>query len=417
VLGASRSPGKLPWIVADVTAPHASKSLRDAGEARAEALGVLLRREGTNLEWGEPIAFRSVRDLARFSRARGRSSVALVRTDPSLLPDLQLGSWFDVRWRFRLLRRLAARAAPILAYAPGSRLVTLALDAAFWAGVRSAATAREWRRLTRSSYTALYYHRIAGEGKPGQERMDISPAAFARQLRLLRRLRFRPLSADEVLAFHERPDAILPRRAYALTVDDGFRDAVDELRRHPEQRAQVFVCTGSVGGRAEWAAGEPLADWGELAESGAAVGSHATSHVDLTRAERLDETLVESRRELERRLARPATALAYPHGRRNDAVRRAAAAAGYRVAWTTDPGRTGAGTGPYDLRRVGPKEWDSTLSFLWKVVTGELVPARWERRLLARARRRSRSRPSSGSQDAPEGAGRSAEGRPRREQP
>lgn len=400
------------------------QGLLGAGEASAEALAVLLRREGASLEWGEPVTFRGVRDLARFSRARGRSSVAVLRAEPSLLADLQLGSWFDVRWRSRLLRRLAAATAPAVvracAVAPRDRLVALAVDAAFWAGVRSAATRREWRRLTRSSYTALYYHRIAGERRPGQERMDVSPATFARRLRLLRRLGFTPLSADDVLAFHERADAVLPRRCYALTVDDGFRDAVETLRRHPEQRAQVFVSTASVGGRAEWAGGEPIAGWDELrrlAETGAAVGSHATSHVDLTRAEALDDALVESRRELERRLAAPALLLAYPHGRRNEAVRRAAAAAGYRAAYTTDPGRNGAGTSRYDLRRVGPKEWDSRLSFLWKVVTGELVPSPWERWLLARARLRSRSRPSSAPRGACEGAGRSGEARPRRERP
>lgn len=415
-------------MLADIAAPavlvERGESLLGAGEAAAEALAVLLRREGLNFEWGEPVTFRGVRDLARFSRARGRSSVAVIRAEPSLLPDLQLGSWFDVRWRFRLLRRLAAATAPAVTYACAlaarPRLVALAVDAAFWAGARSAATRREWRRLTWSSYTALYYHRIAGELKPGQARMDISPATFARQLRLLRRLGFTPLSAEDVLAFHERADVVLPRRCYALTVDDGFRDAVETLRGHPEQRAQVFVCTASVGGRAEWAAGEPIADWDELerlAETGAAVGSHATSHVDLTRFEALDDALVDSRRELERRLAAPTPMLAYPHGRRDDAVRAAAAAAGYRAAYTTDPGRNGAGTSRYDLRRVGPKEWDSNLSFLWKVVTGELVPAPWERWLLARARLRFRSRRSSVLRGAPEGAGRSAEAQPRREQP
>jgi peptidoglycan/xylan/chitin deacetylase (PgdA/CDA1 family) len=386
--------------------PSAREKLADVGESRAEALAVLLGRDGAKVEWGRPIPFRNGREVARLSRLRGRSSIAVYRADPTLLPGLQLGSWFDVRWRFRLLRRLAARMAPLLAYACSvssrPRLVAVAADAAFWAGVRTAATAREWRRLTGSSYTALYYHRIAGEAKPGQERMDISPAAFRRQLRLLRWLRFTPLSADDVLAFHENPDEVLPPRSYTVTVDDGFRDAVTVLRDGAAGRPQVFVCTSSVGGRAEWAGGEQLADWDELeqlVETGAAVGSHATVHVDLTAADRLDELLGDARRELERRLACSATLLAYPHGRRDDAVRRAAAAAGYRAAWTTDPGRNGAGTSPYDLRRVGPKQWDTPVSFLWKVFTGELVPARYERWLLARARLRSRLRRSSGARD------------------
>ena len=427
-LGARRaSPGALPWIVAKLTAPPAllegHRPLLATGEAGAEALAVLLGREGAQLEWGEPVAH-DVAGLVRFSRARGSSSVTVLRANPSLLPDLQLGSWLDVHWRFRLLRRLAARAAPALAWgarvAPRSRLLALALDAAFWAGVRFAATRGEWQRLTRSSYTALYYHRVAGESKPGQERMDISPAKFSRQLRLLRWLGFTPLSADDVVAFHKRPDVLLPRRSYALTVDDGFRDAVDALRRHPDERAQVFVCTQAVGGEAVWAGGEPIADWEELArlaETGAFVGSHGTSHAELTRVEPVEDALVESRKELEQRLGAPVPLLAYPHGRRDERVRRAAAAAGYSAAYTTDPGKNGAGTSPFDLRRVGPKEWDSSLSFLWKALTGELVPARWERWLLLRARLRSRWRRSSGRRGAAEAGGPSAEARPQREQP
>ena len=417
-LGAKRaSPGAMRWIVAGADAG------RTAPDTNPEALAVRLRRDGAELEWGEPVELR-LGELVTLCRARGRSSVAVMRSDPSLLPDLQLGSWLDVHWRFRLLRRLAVRAAPAVSWAartaPRSRLVALAADAAFWAGARSAATRREWHRLTRSSYTALYYHRVAGEEKPGQERIDISPQRFGRQLRLLRRLGFRALSADEVVTFQSDPDAVLPRRAYAITADDGFRDAVEAFVREPEHRAQIFVCTEAVGGAAEWAGGEPVAGWDELAqlaENGGFVGSHGASHADLTRVETVEDALAASRQELERRLGSPVPLLAYPHGRRDERVRRAAEAAGYRAAYTTDPGRNGAGTSPFDLRRVGPKEWDSSLSFLWKAVTGELVPARWERWLLARARRRSRWRRSSAPGAAGGAGGDSREATSPREQP
>jgi peptidoglycan/xylan/chitin deacetylase (PgdA/CDA1 family) len=420
VLGAGRSsPRSLGRMIADVSAPPAlvdrHSSRLGPGAARPEALAVLLGRDEANLEWGAPAIFGGLRDLARFAFERGRSSIDIVRADPMLLPDLQLGSWFDVRWPLRPLRRLAAATSPVwraaAAVVPSPRIVKLALDAAFWSGARSEASRHEWRRLTRSSYTALYYHRIAGELKAGQERIDISPERFDRQLRLLRRLRFTALSAEEVIAFHESADVVLPRRSYLLTVDDGFLDAVEALGRYPELHAHVFVCTGSVGGRADWAAGERVAGWDDLvrlAESGAAVGSHGTSHTDLTSlgAEALRQAVEESRRELEDHLAAPALILAYPHGRRNDVVRREVEAAGFRAAYTTQPGRNAAGTSRYDLRRVGPKEWDTTLSLLWKVVTGELVPAGWEQRLLARARRRSRSRRSSVPRSGAEGGGR-----------
>ena len=91
--------------------------------------------------------------------------------------------------------------------------------------------------------------------------------------------------------------------------------------------------------------------------------------------------------------------LAYPHGRSDPASRRVAADAGYRAAFTTDPGRNGAGTDPFRLRRIGVKAWDSRLSFLWKVVTGELLPDRWEVRRVRRGRPWSRPRRSTPAPD------------------
>ena len=78
-------------------------------------------------------------------------------------------------------------------------------------------------------------------------------------------------------------------------------------------------------------------------------------------------------------MARPAPLLAYPHGQNDDAVRAAAAAAGYRAAFSTEAGRNGAATDLYRLRRVGPKDWDGAAAFIWKALTGESVPWSVER--------------------------------------
>ena len=77
---------------------------------------------------------------------------------------------------------------------------------------------------------------------------------------------------------------------------------------------------------------------------------------------------------------RPPRLLAYPHGLHDERVRAAATAAGYRAAFTTEPGKNGAGIDPYCLRRLGLKDWDGSTALLWKLVTGELLPWAWERR-------------------------------------
>jgi peptidoglycan/xylan/chitin deacetylase (PgdA/CDA1 family) len=261
----------------------------------------------------------------------------------------------------------------------------MASDAAFWLGTRSAASDREWERLTRSSYVVVYYHRISDERKAGQERLNVHPRRFERQLRLLRLLGFRPLSPAELLAFHTDPTATLPGRHYVLAADDAFADAVTALRRHSDQHPHVFVCTSFVGGNAWWADDEPVATWDELRElerAGGVIESHSQGHAPLPELddEELANELVGSLRELESRLSSRSALLAYPHGSHDNRVRSAAIEAGYSAAFTTEPGRNGAGTDLHCLRRVGLKDWDGALGVAWKVLTGELMPWFWERR-------------------------------------
>jgi peptidoglycan/xylan/chitin deacetylase (PgdA/CDA1 family) len=343
------------------------------GAATAEAIAVRLRRRGVPLRWAEPDALSHPRALLELCRARGRSSVELWRADPSLLTELQLGAWSQASFVHRVARRL-----PLHALHKG-RLLRLAAERNFWAGVRQAASALEWRRLT-ACYTALVYHRLAGDGKPGQERIDLRPQRFARQLRLLRRFGFRPLSPEELLAFHGGGG--LPRRAFVITVDDGTTDCRGPLVDHLAFAPQLFVCTGVVGGAATWLDGEPLLSWDELAfmvSEGIAVGGHGRTHRPLDGLDNaeLESEVAGSLSDLVERLAEPLRVLAYPNGRHDHAVRAAAISAGYQAAWTTVKGRNGLGTDPWCLRRISIHAADGPLAALWKVVTGEPPP--WRR--------------------------------------
>jgi peptidoglycan/xylan/chitin deacetylase (PgdA/CDA1 family) len=302
-------------------------------------------------------------------------------TPPSELHDR---GWTEAPWRTRLLRRLRlppALLAPLAARSP--RWAELAEDLRYWQQRRAESTAEEWRRAT-SSYPVLVYHRFAGEMKPGQERIDVAPRRFRRQLRLLRALGFRPLALEELLAFHRRERNELPRRRFAITVDDAMADAVEPLRRVAHLSPQLFVPTAELGGSAHWIDGEPVAGWEEvraLAAAGVAIGSHTRHHRRLTQlgaAEREVE-LTGSLAELRERVAGTAAVLAYPNGDHDDAVRAATAAAGYEAAFTTEKGRNDAASDPYRLRRVSVHGADGALAVLWKVLTGEGLPGPWLR--------------------------------------
>ncbi|HWO46508.1 MAG TPA: polysaccharide deacetylase family protein [Solirubrobacterales bacterium] len=290
--------------------------------------------------------------------------------------------WCAAPWRTRLLRRLrvpAGAVAPLARLSP--RWEELRADLAHWAGVRARVSGEEWRRLT-SSYAVLVYHRFAGELKPGQERIDIAPRRFYRQLRVLRLLGFRPLPLSELLAFHRGELNELPRRRFVVTVDDAMADAVEPLRRTAHLSPQLFVPTAELGGSAHWVDGEPVAGWEEireLAEAGVAIGSHTRHHRRLTQLGAADREveLVGSLAELREHAPGAVAVIAYPNGDHDDAVCRATEAAGYEAAFTTEKGRNDAAADPFRLRRVSVHGADGALAVLWKVLTGEALPGWW----------------------------------------
>jgi peptidoglycan/xylan/chitin deacetylase (PgdA/CDA1 family) len=384
--------GSYAPIVADVSG--SAELVREAaeglpeGDAKAEAILARLRRSSARIESGEPVVLSSFAELFRFCRSRGASSVEIVRKHPSLLPDLQIGSWFHAGWQLRLARRAARRfpaTALELAARRDARALELALEQAFWDGVRSVATERELQRLTRSSYVAFYYHRIAGDSV--DHRLGVPPALFSRQRQVLRLLRFHPLAPEDLLSFHGDTARLLPARSYVLTADDAYRDAVEAFAQATPHCPQIFAPTGLLGERLPWADGQ-VATWAELdraAKQGVRVGSHTRTHRSLTELDGadLEEELAGSLADLRGHLDDPIPVLAYPHGTHDGDTRTVVASAGYGAAFTTFPGRNGAGSDAYSLSRIGIKPWDSRLSFLWKAVTGEHLPRPWERWRLA----------------------------------
>jgi peptidoglycan/xylan/chitin deacetylase (PgdA/CDA1 family) len=291
--------------------------------------------------------------------------------------------WCDAPWRTRLLRRLRLPPGllrPLAARSP--RWSELAEDLAHWREIRRRTTAAEWRRLT-ASYSVLVYHRFAGELKPGQERIDISPRRFRRQLRALRLLGFQPLGIERILAFH-RGEAEIPRRAVALTADDAIADSVEPLRRAAGWSPQLFVPTAELGAAAHWIDGEPVATWTqveELAAVGVSIGSHTRHHQRLSELpEAVREVeLAGSLAELREHLPQAPAVIAYPNGDHDDAVCEATKAAGYELGFTTEKGRNGAGTDSYRLRRVSIHGADGALAAIWKAATGEGLPRLWLR--------------------------------------
>jgi len=199
-----------------------------------------------------------------------------------------------------------------------------------------------------ASAAFLCYHSVHPDGPPY---LSLPPETFERQLARLRRSgdKTATLGALEAIRRGERPSA----RQVLLTFDDGFLD--NYTHAFPLMRAYgvsglIFLLPPAVdtGGPLTWPevaqrAGRhpdvfrsvtwPMVE--EMAEAGIEFGSHALTHHRLTTLgdEALAQELLDSRRRIIDRLGR-CDALAYPFGGWDQRVATAAAAAGYRWAFT-----------------------------------------------------------------------------------
>jgi peptidoglycan/xylan/chitin deacetylase (PgdA/CDA1 family) len=137
-------------------------------------------------------------------------------------------------------------------------------------------------------------------------------------------------------------------------------------------------------------------DWDEarlLDGQGFRVESHGVTHADLREvpAEQARQELAESRRHLEAHLGRPAELFAYPYGHYNAEAMQEVERAGYRAAFSVDPGLNTMRTERFAMRRVVISGDDSLVMFALKVwlgydplrylpVFGRLADRKWRRR-------------------------------------
>ncbi len=208
----------------------------------------------------------------------------------------------------------------------------------------------------------LCYHAV----DPGwRSAMSVPPEAFETHCAWLARRRT-VLPLDEAVGRLDRSFR-LPRGLVALTFDDGyaslFEHAAPALRRHRLPWTVFLVAqTLTPGGRTvDWVDDPPswpletlsTAQVLELQDAGATFGSHSLAHRDLTAIpeDECERDLRESREVLEDLLGRPVPQLAYPRGRHDERVRRAARRAGFAHAFTLPEGPEPAG--PFAVPRVG----------------------------------------------------------------
>jgi len=250
---------------------------------------------------------------------------------------------------------------------------------AFWRGVRRAMSGAEWSQAT-GGVPVLMYHAFTATGET--DRFVMPKRSFARQMRLLAMLRYRVIRFEDLATAIREGDA-LPRRAVAITIDDGYLDNLeiaDRILRRRGFPATVFLVSARLGGENDWdadgaVAGRPLLSAAEverMREGGFDVGAHTRTHVSLPEApdEAVEREIADSRGDLERALGTEVRTFAYPYGRYDSRAIGAAAEAGFRGACTTYARRARVGDDPLEIPRIEIRGGDSIPRFLRKLWVG-----------------------------------------------
>ena len=322
----------------------------------------------------------------------GRVSVELYGRHPAMIEQLELGgSGFWARqWSaprmlafvFGLSPRSVARLGFLLPRDRWARLwLRFAWNYAYWHGVRAAADRELWRKL-KSGVLILRYHAFATETER-PSRYVVAARRFARQLALLKRLRYEVISLSQYVDYRRR-HMFPPARSVVITIDDGYED-VDTVARPILKRlgvrATVFLVSSPEGhhpgGPDANLRERPLLDLARARQMlGGPIefGAHTRTHRDLTTLDNqsVREEVQHSKLELERALGVPVHSFAYPFGAVSQGIRDAAQQAGFWSACGIRSGRNRPGTDLFDLRRVEIRGSDARLAFVATLLLGDI---------------------------------------------
>ncbi len=209
----------------------------------------------------------------------------------------------------------------------------------------------------------LAYHQVAPYRGPSPDRpgLVVHRTSFHRQLLLLRILGYRTITLDQLIKALEGGPA-LPRRAVALTFDDGYRGTYEWA--FPLLLRYGFIATffliaedfaierNAMSKRAYSVLDSPQVR--EMISAGMQIGSHSVSHprlCDLTPAQGYAE-IVDSKALLECAFGQSIDAFCYPYGQYHARLVSLVEAAGYSCAVTTQFGQRHRVQDRFALKRI-----------------------------------------------------------------
>lgn len=227
----------------------------------------------------------------------------------------------------------------------------------------------------------LVYHQIAEAPKKGApfRVLYVSPAAFARQMALLKTLGYTGLSMTDLQPYL-RGEKV--GKVVGITFDDGYLNNLTNAL--PVLQKQGFTSTcyvvdGLLGKTNAWdesigIAQTPLMDAAQLLQwqaGGQEVGAHTQDHVNLLKINEINawKQIAKSKTTLQTLLNKPVNHFCYPYGKFDERHSTMAKQARYETATTTVRGRVHRATNLLTLPRI-PVKPNTFLPVFWlKVAT------------------------------------------------
>ena len=230
----------------------------------------------------------------------------------------------------------------------------------------------------------LMYHRVGEAHNDWERKYCVSVQCFADQMHGLDRSGWQAVTINDFFAWLDGTIQ-LPEQSFLLTFDDGFlgvhEHAASVLTRLGWP-ATVFLVSKLIGQRDAWCEAQnpsgvtyPLMDAHhirELFNQGFSFHSHTRSHADLPTLDdaALADQLAGAREDLQTLLGKAVDYVAYPYGHYDERVLHAAQAAGYRAAFSVQPGFNRRNIDRFRLRRLDVFGTDSAAALRRKITLG-----------------------------------------------
>jgi peptidoglycan/xylan/chitin deacetylase (PgdA/CDA1 family) len=224
----------------------------------------------------------------------------------------------------------------------------------------------------------LLYHRILDKNDYKFDEFTVSKKAFEWQMKYLSDNGYQTISLEQLVLNTKKSD--LPPRPVIITFDDGHKDnfeiAFPILKKH-NFKPTIFLVLEFVKDPDNKANGScnqylSLKEIMEMQTFGAFFESHGVSHRSLQRIEEeaVRSEVADSKKYLEKVLAKQIKFFAYPYSQYSTAVKSIVAEAGYLGACGGLPNFNGVISDNYEIGRTEIFDSDSKLQFMFKVRTG-----------------------------------------------